>query len=892
MTAGNVTPKNNQNIIPDIRKWPFAKEIRNFSTPVFPVRHSGNFAVLKGYPDPELLLESAYDTVKRYLRAAGYSESETADCRIETRYAPTEVFESWELDFSAQGCVISAGDTEGIRRGLYEFADLLSAGNGAFPAAGQKISRRPFLKTRLGRCPFSPVKRKPVNVDELLEKTDYYPDALLDTLAHSGVNGIWIVTALRELGQTSLLADDPQRERRIAKLRKTAIKCRKYGIRLYLFMIEPFSVTESDPLFKEHRDMFSADPDTNRVKYGWCPASPLTRKYLFELLRSIFTEVPELGGVVNITLGERTTTCLPAVPNRPLTISCRSRCGWSAGEIIRNSLQAMRDGIKAGSPDAELIAWFYLPQAYDPADWVKGISAFMPEGVIPQFNFESGGQKEQLGKTRVGGDYWISYDGPAPRFRAEAEVRRGQPMGAKLQLGCGYELSIVPGIPVPSVVYRKYRELSRLGITHVMQSWYLGNFPNMMTRAMGLASFREDDSSMEDEDAFLLRLALPDWREDAPSVIRAWKLFDAAYQNFPFSLVFQYYAPQHNMSEWRFHFLPDLEPLAEPWIPTSIPGGDAVGEALGSFTLEEATESFERLIRLWRKGMEELLPLEAKYAGNRERERDFGIAKLLLYQFQGTLNLLHFFELRRRLYVENDKSHLTEMTAIVHDQQRIFRAMIPLLEADSRLGFHGEALTRLFDEHSVRKAIAEADRALETAEEIRNSPLAPVELVFQRGVWKKIVPEWRTVAPGFKWKHEISNGELSIRLSCPANSEYILMLWFMDAPGCGCQQIDYLQCENGILKYLWNSLLHTQGCIGDTGIRLGCEKPDEETTERIFSWPLKKLPAVDPRLPYLRFNLCLQLGKDFYFAFGKGMGFRLLQGKFSPHEGGCLEIPC
>ena len=86
--------------------------------------------------------------------------------------------------------------------------------------------------------------------------------------------------------------------------------------------------------------------------------------------------------------------------------------------------------------------------------------------------------------------------------------------------------------------------------------------------------------------------------------------------------------------------------------------------------------------------MEELLPLEAKYAG--DRKRDFGIAKLLLYQFQGTLNLLHFFELRRRLYVENDKSHLAEMTVIVHDQQRIFRAMIPLLEADSRLGFHGE----------------------------------------------------------------------------------------------------------------------------------------------------------------------------------------------------------
>ena len=58
---------NTTTLIPDIRKWPFAKEIRNFSTPVFPVRHSGSFAVLKGFPDPEQLLESTYDTVKRYL---------------------------------------------------------------------------------------------------------------------------------------------------------------------------------------------------------------------------------------------------------------------------------------------------------------------------------------------------------------------------------------------------------------------------------------------------------------------------------------------------------------------------------------------------------------------------------------------------------------------------------------------------------------------------------------------------------------------------------------------------------------------------------------------------------------------------------------------------------
>ena len=885
---------NTTTLIPDIRNWSFSKEIRNFSTPVFPVRRSGSFAVLKGFPDPEQLLESTYDTVKRYLGAAGYSESETTgDYRIETRYVVSEVFESWTLELVPHGCVISAGDTEGIRRGLYEFTDLLSAGNGVFPAAGRKISRRPFLKTRLGRCPFSPIKRDPVNVDELLDKTDYYPDALLDTLAHHGVNGIWIVTALRELGRTSLLPDDPQRERRIAKLRKTAEKCRKYGIRLYLFMIEPFSVTESDPLFKKHREMFSADP-LNGKKYGWCPLAPLTGKYLVETFQSIFSEVPELGGVVNITLGERLTTCMSSRPNEPLTRPCLARCGQTPGEIVRTCLQSMHNGIRTGSPDAELIAWFYIPQAEDTADWVKGISTFMPEGVIPQFNFESGGRKEQLGRIHIGGDYWVSYDGPAPRFREEAELRRGQPMGAKLQLGCGHELTIIPGVPAPSIVYRKYRELFRLGITHVMQSWYIGNFPNIMTRAMGLASFRETGEILEDEETFLLRLAMPDWREDSETVVRAWKKFDEAYQNFPFNLMFQYYGPQNNMSEWRFHFLPDLDPLAMPWKITSIPGGDAIGEAMGSFTLDETVILFEQLISLWREGVEELLPLQEKYAENRDRKRDIGIAVFLLHQFQGTLNLLHFYALRRRLYTENDKACLPDMMKIVRDQQRIFREIIPLLEADSRLGFHGEALTRIFDENSVRKALAEADRALETAEDLRNSPLTPAELAFQRGFWNPVGPEWHIAAPGFKWKYEFSNGELVIRINSPANTEYLLEFWFMDATGCSTPRIEYLNYEKGKLIYRLNSIRQTDGYIGDTSIRFACEKTGKDAQVWIFRWDLKKLPPVDRRLPFLQFNFLIQTGNDIYYAFGSedSVPGRLSQGRFSPNAGGCLEIPC
>ena len=450
-------------------------------------------------------------------------------------------------------------------------------------------------------------------------------------------------------------------------------------------------------------------------------------------------------------------------------------------------------------------------------------------------------------------------------------------------------MSIVPGIPVPGAVYRKYRELFRLGVTHVMPSWYLGNFPNMMTRAVGLAAFRNTDGTEENEESFLLRLARPEWREDSETVVRAWKKLDEAYGNFPFNLLLQYYGPQNNMPAWKFHFYPDLEPLAMPWKPDSIPGGDAIGEALGSFTLDEAILLFDQLTAGWQEGTALLSPLREKYAADPDRLKDIGMAELLLLQFRGTLNLLRFYAARRELYASGDSRFLQKMTTLVRDQQEIFRKMIPVLEADSRLGFHGEALTRLFDEHTVRQAIADAEHALDAAAEIQSLLPAPLEQVFERGIWNRIDPQWRTAGPGFQWKHEFIDGELIIRFVYPKDLDYELMFWFMDAPGCRSPLIEFLKHQDGELSYQGNSVHLTEGRIGDTGLRFSaaCRNGVEES---VFRWQVEKLFPIDRRVPFLRFNFRIQIGNETFFAFGKGMLYRLLLGHFSPQEGGFLHL--
>ena len=90
-------------------------------------------------------------------------------------------------------------------------------------------------------------------------------------------------------------------------------------------------------------------------------------------------------------------------------------------------------GIKAAGSDAEYISWFYQPQVRpERGAWVADVARHLPKGVTLAYNFESGAIKDQLGRFRNGGDYWLSFVGPAQGFRQVANASRqaGTSLGA------------------------------------------------------------------------------------------------------------------------------------------------------------------------------------------------------------------------------------------------------------------------------------------------------------------------------------------------------------------------------------------------------------------------------------------------------------------------------
>ena len=677
----------------------------------------------KKYPDPECLLDTAWQDLERFLddleipRINLVKQNEKSNDLEPSNDRPgfiTILVDKVRQDCSESYCIeikkdlitIKSGDIEGVRRAVYYLEDLILASDGPFLKT-RYIKRSPWIENRITRCFFGPIKRPPFNRDELMDNIDYYPDEYLNRLAHEGINILWITVEFRDIVKTELVPEyGENRERRLSKLRKTVDKCRRYGIRVFIFCIEPKIWGPDDPLLLRNPEIAGAK---TRNDICFCPSSDISQQYLYEATKSIFSEVPKLGGMMSITHGERTTSCLSSVSViSEGEVNC-SRCSKKEkGEILEATHKPILRGMQEVNPDAQFISWMYMPQVTATAKWKYTIPEYLPKDTRLMFNFESAGQKEQLGKIRIGADYWQSYVGPSNEFKgmALAAEKAGIRMGAKIQVGCSHEVATIPFVPVPTVLWKKYKAMYNLNVSNVLQSWYFGNYPGIMNKTAGelvfdesiKTGFCETDSEFTlDHDRFLLGIAKTEWGKHALRVVDAWKQFYEGYSNYPMDAAFQYYGPMHDGVVWPLHLFPTHTPLCPTWkldFPTS---GDSIGECMISFTIKEEITLCELMVKYWKKGVEILKEISDDFQEDEGRLKDIAVTEALGIQFESGLNILKFYDLRDEI-LEGDTEQenikiekLNEMESIVKGEINRSMQMIELCKFDSRLGFHSEA---------------------------------------------------------------------------------------------------------------------------------------------------------------------------------------------------------
>lgn len=675
--------------------------------------------IAEQYPDdPDGLLETVTADFTRFLSVYGIGGDAFP---VYLRKGETACHEAYSLKVAADGAVVTAADTEGIRRGVIYLEDLLRRREDAYLTPGT-VSRVPHIKSRITRCFFSPINRPPKYGDELSDDIDYYPEEYLNRLMHDGVNGVWIYTRFSDIIPSSFIAENGAGyEKRIAKLNRVIAKCARYGIGVYVFAIEPVALTP------EQAEKYPELCGTPLGKGAYfCPNTEEGKAFCYEAGARLALLAPKLRGYISITYGERSTSCASSYHG---VDSCPHCKGHTPGEVLSQNVANLAAGFHSVNPDIEVVSWTYGHRIWEFGDILDYVD-HAPKNVPLMQNFDDMGYEEQLGEMRQAVDYWLSYVGPSELFRITAEEakKNGKPVFAKMQVCCSHEIASVPYIPAPGIIYRKYKAAHELGVTGVMQCWYFGNYPSMMSKAAGELAFND----FSDEDAFLTDLAGVYWGESkAADVVKAWKAFEASYTQYPMNVMFSYYGPAHDSVVWKLALKPKNFSLPRTWQTLDPIDGDRIGEALlNGHTLNEALTLFNNMCDCWDDGIEALAAFEPESEDEREQH---SVADAIQLLFASARNILEFYKLRDELGrgVGDAAETLSLMRDLVECEIDNSTAMIELCKADGRLGYHSEGEGYKFFPAKLEDRIAQLNELLDTefvevADRIK-AGLAPLE---------------------------------------------------------------------------------------------------------------------------------------------------------------------
>ena len=642
------------------------------------------------------------------------------------------VKENFRIEIGEKETKIFAGDLNSVIRGILYLEHELTINHGELAIGETEVA--PTFTGRITRCFFSPTNRPPKNGDELFDDIDYYPENYLNKLMHDGISGIWIYTDFCSLASTSVIPEfGVGREKRLAKLDSICKRAKKYGIGIYIFCMEPMSLT-NESITKKHGDIVKKYPhvcgNRNGKDYAFCAHTEYAERYIYESLQQIFGACPDLKGYVSITQGERYTACQNMVSDVPGKSNICPHCGdVPAAENLAYVVNLIKTTLSKIKPEAEFISWTYAHNSWSLENIGKYVE-YTNSDVILMQNFEDAGINTQLGKKQISQDYWLSVTGPSGMFEhtAKSAIKYPHEMWAKLQVCCSHEIASVPYIPVPGIIYDKLTRAKELNVKGFMESWYFGNYPCLMSRGVGLMSFKE----YEEKNDFLLDLAKLYWNEEeAPKVVEAWNCFENGYANYPINILMGYYGPAHDSVVWDLALKPRNFSLPRSWQLLDPPDGDRIGECIfASHTVDEIITLYTAMCSWWDRGVEILSSLPSVKKCYNEQ---YSVAKSIGILFNSSKNIFKFYKLRNDLGYQlgDEKAILAQMKEIVNKEIANSTSMIELCKIDNRLGYHSEAEGYKFFPKKMEERICKLKTLLETefveTEKRIDDGLAPLE---------------------------------------------------------------------------------------------------------------------------------------------------------------------
>ena len=365
-----------------------------------------------------------------------------------------------------------------------------------------------------------------------MDTQTHLPDGLLAEYAKQGVNGIWLHGVLSTLSPYPF--DKKQSEgyeARRKEMAKLIARLKKYGIKLYLYFNEPRGLAEDK--FGKYSHLIG------RREKGYaslCFERQETREYLYNAVKDLLVAVPDLGGIITITMSENLTHChyLPDT-NCPV---CKNIPPQRTAAAVNNTIQK---AIKDSGCKAELIAnlWGWSPfMGWTEAQTLNGIELLDKDiSVMCVSEYDLPIKKGGIESKII--DYSISNPGPSPitvnALKKAAET--GHKPYAKIQINNSWECSAAPYLPVFDLTFEHLQNLKKIGVHDYMLTWTLGGYPSPVANLV--ADFTASKGEM-DLSAWYLSV----FGENADGVHGAVNSFCAAFREYPFSVQSLYLSPK------------------------------------------------------------------------------------------------------------------------------------------------------------------------------------------------------------------------------------------------------------------------------------------------------------------------------------------------------------
>jgi hypothetical protein len=512
-------------------------------------------------------------------------------------------------------------------------------------------------------------------------KLNPYPDGLLQRLAASGINGVWLQGLLRDLapGGAPFPEFGEGYETRLANLRELVERAGKYGIGVYLYINEPRAMPL--PFFKDRLDLCGV---REAELAALCTSQPAVRQWMGDALANIFGNVPGLAGVYAITASENLTNCA----SHGAAGECARCKGRTDMEILTEVVGVIEEGVHRGNPKANVLISDWGWRGHGDA---REIIARLPKAVWLMSVSEWSLPIERGGIKSTVGEYSISSVGPGPRALPHWSTAKeaGLKTGAEIQFNNTCEIASIPYLPVMDLVAEHCQKL--LVSAHpdaMLIGWTMGGHPSPNLEVVREMYTMADPTV----DKVLDRLAVEHFgAEGAPHARKAWTMMSAAYREYPFHIGVVYTSPvQCGPAN-------PLYPLKTGYSATmwGIPYDDLNGWR-GPYPPEVFAAQFEKIADGWRPGMAELDAAVAAAPEERrdEARTDVRFARAAAIHFQSVANQTRFTAARDAIAAKGDGIAVEERVQLKGDMRKaaeseivLARELFTLSREDSRIGF-------------------------------------------------------------------------------------------------------------------------------------------------------------------------------------------------------------